>query len=669
LAAALVALTLAVYAPAFRASFVNFDDPQYVARNPHLAAGLTRETVVWAFTTGAQGNWHPLTWMSHALDRAAFGGRAAGHHATSVAIHAANTVLLFVFFAAATGATNRSAAVAALFAVHPLHVESVAWVSERKDVLSTLFGLLAMLAYLRWARAPSRRGMAVVALLFAAGLASKPMLVTLPFVLLLLDAWPLVRVDLSKATWREFRPLVRQKLLLFALAAASSVVTLLAQRAANATSMNAQIALPWRIGNAAVSYAIYLAQTVVPQHLAIFYPHPGTKLSIPLAAACGAALAGASAGAWRLRTSRPYVLFGWLWFLGTLIPVIGIVQVGAQAHADRYTYIPLIGIFVTAVWGCADLVDAIVGNVRPSASSSPDAWSRLAPVMAVLPPLAFTAWMQVGTWRDGIVLWRHAIEVTAPSAPAHAMLGVALAESKRNDEAEKEFEEALRLDSTNWYAANGLGTIRMAQGRSAEALALFEKAIASRSRFTEAYANAAAALDALGRPAEALARALTAVAIDPEFADGQLNAGMLLAHAGRSAEAVRYLEVAHRLAPGDVKTLNNLGLALVDSGRAAEGIARYRAALALNPDNPQVLCNLGGALTLTGRLDEAESLLHRALALVPNYGIAHSNLAAAAYLAGRHADAWEEIHAARAAGIEPPAKLLESLRARMPERP
>ena len=659
--------TLIVYAPLFHASFINFDDPDYVLKNPHVKEGFTAGAMAWAWTTTAQGNWHPLTWMSHTLDWSLFGAGAGGHHAASVLLHAANAVLLFLVLASASGATRRAWTVAALFALHPLHVESVAWISERKDVLSTVFGLAAMLAYVGYARRPTALRMAAVTSFLAAGLCAKPMLVTLPFLLLLLDAWPLGRWALERPTWRSLRPLVVEKAPLFGVAFASCVVTVVAQRAAGATAMNVRLGLPWRIGNAAVSYAAYLAKAVVPNHLAIFYTHPRTALSIPLAAGCAAGLAAITLAAVRSRGRRPYLLVGWLWYVGMLVPVIGLVQVGSQARADRYTYLPLVGVFLAAAWGCADLLDALARRRRADTPPTPDAWNRLAPLLAVLPPLAVGAWAQARTWEDSISVWSHQIAMFGPNPAALAMLGNGLAEAKRLDEAEEKLRQSLRLDPNEADAANGLGAVLIARRNPAEAVPLLERALSVRPSFAEAHVNEAAALDAMGRDTEALSHALAAVSIDPASVDGHRSAGLLLTRAGHPQDAIPHLVEASRLDPARIETQNDLGMALVAAGRTEEGIAHYRMALAARADYPEALNNLGGALILLGRLDEADANIRRALALVPNYGKAHSNLAAVRFMAGRDAEAWDEIRRARAGGFDPPPQLVDALRSRTPE--
>ncbi|MFL6195873.1 MAG: hypothetical protein ACJ75H_16965 [Thermoanaerobaculia bacterium] len=410
LAAALALLTVLAYLPSLRNGFVNLDDGIYVTGNPHVRQGITRAGLVWAATANVGNNWHPLTVLSHMLDCELFGLNPAGHHATSLLLHTANTVLLFLVLLGMTGAAWRSALVAALFAVHPTHVESVAWIAERKDVLSGLFWILALGAWAFYARRPSPGRYLLVALLMILGLMSKPMGVTLPFVLLLLDVWPLERLSLG---WRR---LVIEKLPLLALSAASSVVTLLYQR----TSLAPLEALPWtpRLENAAVSCAAYLGKILLPRNLAVFYPMPA---EIPLWKAAAALLLIAGLTILVLRAVRraPWLLVGWLWFLITLVPVLGLVQVGRQAMADRYLYIPSIGLFLAIAWGIAGLIDRRIA---------------IALSIAALLALAVNTRVQIGYWHDGVALFRHSLEVTGDNPVARLGLARARAERRASEE-------------------------------------------------------------------------------------------------------------------------------------------------------------------------------------------------------------------------------------------
>ncbi len=448
LGAALALLTLAAYLPMLHNGFVNLDDGFYVTGNPHVREGITRASVAWALTANVANNWHPLTLLSHQLDVHLFGLDPAGHHATSLLLHLANTLLLFAVLRGMTGALWRSAAVAALFAVHPAHVESVAWVAERKDVLSALFWILAMAAWTGYARRPSLSRYLLAALMMILGLMAKPMVVTLPFALLLLDVWPLERLGLG---WKR---LIAEKLPLLALSAAASLVTLRYQR----TSLAPLDLVPWslRLANAAVSYAAYLGKLLLPRNLAVFYPIP---LSIPPWEVAGAAalLAALTALAvWKARQA-PWLLAGWLWFLGTLVPVIGLVQVGRQGMADRYTYIPSIGLFVTIVWGIAWGIAALARERRMILVT--------AAVAAIL-ALAMGTWIQVGYWRDSVALYRHTLAVTRGNYVAHLGLAKALVVKRDWEGAAEQYRAALALRPGLTEARAGLEAVLKAKPRT-----------------------------------------------------------------------------------------------------------------------------------------------------------------------------------------------------------
>lgn len=424
------AVTLAAYGRVFELGFVNMDDPLYVASNPQVLAGLRWPGIAWAFTTTSQANWHPLTWLSLMLDATLGGANPRVYHATNLALHVANTLLLFMLVLRMTGARVRSAFTAALFALHPLHVESVAWVAERKDVLSTLFFFLTLAAYLRYTRRPSWGTHAVVVAAFAAGLLAKPMLVTLPFVLLLLDAWPLKRWGRVPA-----RTLVLEKVPLAVLAVASCAITLVVQR--SAMERMEGVPLGERVANALVSYVAYIGAMVWPRKLAIFYPYPHGLSWQPVAAA--ALILAVSFAAIGLARGRPWLLVGWFWYLITLVPVIGLVQVGLQARADRYTYVPMIGLFMIVAWG----MPAVVWRFVPGACAR---GSLAAAAVATLLALAASTFVQVGTWRDGVTLFTHAIDVTTGNVLAQYNLADALALRGDADGELLHLREAVRID-------------------------------------------------------------------------------------------------------------------------------------------------------------------------------------------------------------------------------
>ncbi len=472
--AVLALATAAIYSGVRSHAFVNYDDGDYVVNNEHIRQGLTLDSIAWALTsTRTTGNWHPVTWMSHALDCQLFGLEAAGHHEMSVGLHVANTLLLAWILLAVTGAPGRSLLVAALFALHPLNVESVAWVAERKNVLSTFFFLLALCAYGRYVRKPGGWRYMTVAAAFVLGLASKPMVVTFPFALLLADYWPLRRVE-GWSTASEtypvpqvpFRRCVWEKVPLVAMSAASSVITVLAQRSGGAVKTLEAASFPTRLANAACAYVAYLGKTVFPAHLAVFCPYAadsaGWKVGV-----CILLLMIVSWIAWSLRRQAPYLLVGWLWFLGTLVPAIGIVQVGAQAMADRYAYVPLMGVLVALVWGAGDLC-ARYGIKR--------VW-QIATAGIVLLALSCVTWRQVSYWQDSVTLWSHALAVTADNAIAETQFGMALLVADRQEEAMERFEQAIALGTQDPTSYLNLGAYLSEHGRQKEAIPFLEKAL------------------------------------------------------------------------------------------------------------------------------------------------------------------------------------------------
>jgi tetratricopeptide (TPR) repeat protein len=502
----LLAGACALYAPTLGFEFLSYDDPVYVTRNPHLAGGFTAEAVRWAFTQAHAGNWHPLTWLSHALDIEWFGLEPAGHHATNVALHALNAALLFFALRALTGRAGRSFAVAALFALHPLQIESVAWVAERKNLLSTSFGLLAIWAYAGHARrGGAARGVAVT-LLLAASLMAKAMFVTLPFLLLLFDVWPLARAA-------SVRRRVLEKLPLFALAAAVSALVYIVQARAGAMDPAAHLPLLARLAHLPIAYVGYLAHALWPLDLAVLYPHPliaeGAALPAARVALALAALLGLSALAfWRTRHGRPAALIGWLWFLGTLVPVIGIVQVGWQGLADRYAYVPLIGLLLAGVWTAADALECV-----PSARSRAAAGALATAAVCALLALASRA--QLDPWRQSRTLFERALAVTGPNPVMHNELGVVLADEASYGPAEEHFRSAIAL-APRWGApAQNLGSLLRALGRPAEALPHLERGVALSPDPISARVALANALLDLGRRDEARAQLERALAVDP----------------------------------------------------------------------------------------------------------------------------------------------------------
>ena len=586
---ALIVVTMVVYAPVWDHNFVSMDDPLMVSDNPHVSGGLKWTAVRWALTAAYFGDWHPVTWLSHMLDVQLYGMNAGGHHLTNLLLHVANTLLLFGLLRRMTGALGRSAFVAGLFAVHPLHVESVAWVAARTDVLSTLFWMLTLWGYVGYVRQPRRGRYLVVILLFASGLMAKPMLVTLPFVLLLLDFWPLGRVQLgvghpssfwewasARHRWSAVLGLVREKLPLLGLSATASVATFVVrQQGEGITGLDA---LPpdLRLANALLSYVTYIGKMLWPTGLTAFYPYPR---AIPTAWVLGSVLflMGVSGAVIWVARRHPYLLVGWFWYLGTLVPVIGLVQVGGQASADRYTYVPLIGVFLMLAWGIPDLL-----------ARWPDRSIAL-PVTAgvLLLACAITARGQVQYWRDDAALWGHALEVTTENYFAHTGLGDALASQGRVAEAIAHYSEAVRIRPDYTNAHNKLGVALADQGRIGEAIIHYTEALRIEPDFPAAHVNLGNALATQGKASEAIAQYTTALRIQPDNVAAHNNLGFVLASQGRGAEAIAHYTEALQIKSDYALAHNNLGFALASQGRVDEAIREFRETLRLNPDQPK----------------------------------------------------------------------------------
>ena len=572
--------TLALYNPVNRHPFVNYDDDRYITENLHVHNGLTWRTITWAFTATEQGNWHPLTWLSHALDYQLFHQNPAGHHLTSLLIHAANAVLLFLFLMYATRRLGPSLFVAALFALHPINVESVAWVAERKNVLCTFFFFATLIAYCWYARQPDWRRYLVFAGLFVLGLMSKAMVITLPFVLLLLDYWPLGRIrgGHADASAAPLSKLVVEKLPLIALSAASAVITMQAQRAGGAMRSTAQFSLAVRLENAVMAYAMYLWKMIWPSHLSPIYPHPGDSLAGWQVGTSALVLLAVTAVALKFRARR-YLLTGWLWFLGTLVPVIGLVQVGDQAMADRYAYIPLVGIFIMIAWRIADLADSKqIGLVV-----------RVIPAACVLLALSFATNRQLGYWSSNYDLWTHAVAVTGRNFIAQDNLGGALLWLGKTDEAYLHFQAAAEINPLDPMSRSNLGAYLQEHGHMAEAIEKYNRVITLTSDpglLAATYANLGAAYRKLGDDEKARTSYDQALQLNPNQYNAYLGLGELLEKQSRLDDAISNYSKAVELRPTDTGFLL-LGRALERTGRRSEALAAYQAALKLSPEMPE----------------------------------------------------------------------------------
>jgi len=504
---AIAIVTAIIYAQAVYHQFLTYDDPAYVTQNAHVLGGLSRANLAWAFTTGTASNWHPLTWLSHMVDAQYFGANPAGHHAVSVVLHGLNSIVLFLALKRLTGARWASALVAALFLVHPLHVESVAWISERKDLLSAFFFFAGLWAYARYAERPNAARYVTVTVLFALGLLSKPMLVTMPFVLLLLDYWPLQRM-----TGRTLKRLALEKAPWFALSFASSIVTFMVQRVGGAVRTFEVYPLRIRLENAAIAYAEYLCKMVWPHPLVVYYPHAGAATSLGLAGASMAALLLITGVVWMTR-GRGHLLVGWLWYLGMMVPVIGIVQVGTQAFADRYTYLPLIGIFMMGAWELARVAE------RGRAARL----TAIAGATLVLTALAVMAWTQLGYWHDGLRLFSHAAANTQNNTVAYGNLAQAYFAQGDLDAAERYAGQLLSVTPDDSDALSLVGAVQLQKGNFASAEDHLRRAITVNPNNARAHNNLAGALANLGKLDEAIAHLEEAVRLAPDYEGARNN--------------------------------------------------------------------------------------------------------------------------------------------------
>ena len=619
---ALAVAVLAVFGPALRYGFVDYDDPEYLLLNPHMQRGLTPESVAWAFTSLEQNNWHPLTWLSHLADVSLFGWRPGGHHLTSLLLHAANSVLLYFVLKRLTRAVWPSAFVAALFALHPMHVESVVWVSERKDVLSTLFWLLAMLAYARYAARPGAARYALVAALMALGLAAKPMLVTLPLVLLLLDAWPLGRLK-SRA---DLGRLALEKAPLVVLSAVSSLVTLAAQQGAMFYAQDMPLSL--RLANAAVSCATYVARMFWPSGLAVLYPYP-PEIPAWQWAAAGATLAALTAAALMEGRRRPYLAVGWLWFLVTLVPVLGLVQVGLQSMADRYTYVPFIGLFIAVAWGAADAAAARLGVRRAAGPAA----------AVVLLACAALSARQVTFWQDSKTLFQRALDVTPDNALMEFNLGVILNDEGRRDEAVEHWLRAVRIAPRHAPALTNLGMALLERGLADKAIPYFEAALNVSPLVTEAHFGLGMAHARLGRTAEAIEEYHRTLRCDPRHAGAASNLGALLAYRGDVAAGVALCRQAVEWQPRNPRLRGNLGLLLLAMDRPEEALAHLEEAARREAGSAAAHVNLGLAMLRVRNLDGAAAAYAAALKIAPDLPDAHVGLGSVAWRRGDPAEA------------------------------
>ncbi len=620
----LAVVTVTVYSRVIDFDWVNFDDPDYVTQNKVVKSGLTLHGLIWAFTHCYASNWHPLTWISHMTDYQFFGMWSGGHHVINLLFHTANTVILFLLLDRLTGAQWRSATVAALFALHPLHVESVAWISERKDVLSTFFALLSLLAYTRYAQglriqSPNLKRWKWAALaFFALGLLAKPMVVTLPFLMLLLDLWPLQRAGnpgLRTAFTREYRNLILEKWPWFGLTLGSCAMTYYAQKTGGAVMKATLFPFFWRVINALEAYFWYLQKIFWPAHLAAFYPLEHVRPLTPFLCEISILLI-ISGLALLMVKRRPFLLFGWLWFLGTLVPVIGLVQVGGQSAADRYSYIPSIGIFIMVVWCAAEFVkDSKVRTVMASASACV--------VLAVCAKLTIS---QADTWENGLVLFRHAAIVTPTSDMANICLGETLYAYGENAEALEALQTALKLDPVAHDVRKDIGLVFTREHKPTEALWWFDAEAQLDPNNADIQNFLGAELASRGKRDESLLHHTEAVRLKPKNAEFQNNLGAALAAVGRKAEAEQHYGEAVRLEPNDAQYQNNYGTALARAGKTQEAIDHYLIAIRLDPKYSEAYSNLGAVYFGQRKLDAAEDSFRKAISTNSKNSDAYNNL-------------------------------------------
>lgn len=577
IALALFVVTSVVFLPACRNDFVSFDDDLYVYQNPHVLGGLTAENIAWAWTTFHASNWHPLTWWSLQLDASLFGTGPFGFHLTSVLLHAANAAVLFLALRALTGAVGPSAVVAALFAVHPLRVESVAWISERKDVLSGLCWSLALLAYAGSVRAPGIGRSFLVATALTAGLLAKPMVVTLPGVLWLLDIWPLRRAT----DMRALKHTTLEKWPLVAIAGVAATLTVAAQRGTAVQALS-QLPLDQRVANAIVSYVTYLLQTIWPLSLAAYYPHPREQLPAAIVLIAATLLIAISAVClWYVRR-RPYLLVGWLWYLGTLVPVIGLVQVGEQAHADRYTYLPQIGLFVMAAW---TLVEQNSQRLNVATQSG---------LAVVLLAAGVLTWQQIGVWKDNPTLWQHALVATGDSNwMAQMHLSAWNHRQKQSGPAMEHAEAAVRLVPESADARANLGVVFLSAKRYPEAERELQTALTLMPGHRRSLLYLGSVCRRTGRLDEARAPLRAVLQQNQNDAEAHHELGLVCAMSGQLDEALRHLQTAVQLDGGQWESWNNLAMAQEDAGRPRDAVASMQQALKLKPDGANLHFNLG----------------------------------------------------------------------------
>ncbi len=615
------------YSGILQNGFVNYDDDKYITENDFVKSGITRDSLIWAFSTGHASNWHPVTWVSHMLDSELYGLKASGHHSTSLLLHISSAVLLLYCLVRMTGALWPSLGVAVLFGIHPLHVESVAWASERKDVLSTFFGLLALVAYLRYVEKRSIVRYAVVIVMFSLGLMAKPMLVTLPFLFLLLDYWPLGRIRFSprqnndgKRPYRDWKPqlyrIVREKIPLFILVIASSVITTIVQKRGGAMGTLDAIPLLYRIENALISYVSYLTKALIPKDLSCFYPYISRSVTTSELIASATVLVALTFISVRAIKRAPYFFVGWCWYLGTLVPVIGLVQVGEQSMADRYTYIPMIGIYIIVSWLVYDFTDRL-GSRR-------FVLKVIAAVVCLT--LVFATRNQVTVWRNTEALFLNAIRTTKNNYVAHNNLGNYYKFAGNTEKSDYHYRKAIQSNSEYEKAHHNLALSLHAAGDLENAVKHYEYALGINPRYVMVHHKLGVAYAQLGVPDRAEHHYREALSLDPANAEVHDNFGLLLEGQERPMEALEHYQSALSVNPGYNLSNYHLGLLYQKQNKIDDAIRYYSNAIKLNPGYAQARNNLGAAFLQQGKYDLAVEQLEIALRLDPTNTKAQANL-------------------------------------------
>ena len=635
----LAGATLAAYWQVLHSDFVNLDDPVYVTENQHVNTGFTWENIRWAFSVGKVAYWHPLTWVSHIMDCQLYGLRPGLHHLTNLIIHIVNSLLLFAVLKRMTGAVWKSAFVAAVFALHPINVDSVAWVTERKSILSTLFWLLTMWTYAGYAQYGRVWRYLITLLLFALGLLAKPMLVTLPFVMLLLDYWPLGRfirhtyggfsfrqnskspISNSKLSVRAspaFK-LVMEKIPFFALSAVSTYLSFLSVRRLGITISTELVPVGLRVANALVSYIGYIGKIIWPRNLAVFYPYP-EKVATWESVGALMILLCLTIVLMLMFRRRPYLGIGWLWYIGTLIPVIGLVQAGLwPTMADRWAYVPMIGLAILTTWG--------VGDIAAKWSAKDGRRSMLIfPAGACLSALMVCTWLQVGYWHNSFTLLTRALNVTSDNYIAHLNLGNVFIKEKKTDEAIRQYKKAIEIYSNYADAHYNLGIAIGLQGRSDEAIQEYYTVLRLEEDHWKARFHLADALAKTGQLDEAISHYEKTIQLHPDDAEVYNNFALALMKKGKVNEAIKYYNKCLEIKPDSVEVLNNLGNILVEQGEFGQALAHFRKALSLKPSFGETYYNLANALRQMGQIDEAAGYYREALQISPDNVDAHYGL-------------------------------------------